>query len=354
MNGSSLLETNIFRPAALSAFFRRKPLLFPRVHSRSDDLAETLPPVDPAVRNDLVEMLAENFRTEEINELGRLVLGRFDSNSAAGVKENITLSSRKSARTLVEYCGKGRSIVSLIKLVVDLDGGIIRGRAVQVDGLDSFLFRLARMGLHYDFHDRKVVGTRNPVELANWGCLREGRNYDITVASLDCTGGARLLEQNGSRRMEKLYNALWDYCAQKLTVHGGRVWSWAGDGGVMAFCFRDHAQRAVRWALEVQISMPVFILSHCDRLPRSISLRIALDTGRIKFASDTGKIVSNVINYASHLQKKSTAPGKVSISRMIWDLLGERHRELFAKPGILEDREFLTTPGRLDTLPGMR
>lgn len=336
------------KAAALPALLQRQPLPFPG-RDRAVRGPDPLPAVAPAVRNDLVELVAENFRTEEINEMGRLVLGRFDSNAAAGAKSNVTLSSRKSARLLVECCGQGMELASLIKLVVDLDGGVIRGRPVRLEGLDTFLLRLARTGLHFDFRTRRVVSTRNPAGLADWGCLREGRTYEITVASLDCMGSARLVEENGTRSMERLYGALWSFCVQKLSLYGGRVWSWAGDGGVMAFAFRDHAQRGVQWAVDVQVSMPVFNLSYGDRFTGTLALRLALDTGRMRFLLDTGKIVSDAINFAAHLQKQATEPGAVSVSRRTWEALGDRHRPLFCRPGSLEEREYRCTR-RLDSL----
>ena len=56
--------------------------------------------LEPALRNDLVELIAANFKTDEVNELGGLILGNFDANVASGAKAEITLSSRKSASTL--------------------------------------------------------------------------------------------------------------------------------------------------------------------------------------------------------------------------------------------------------------
>jgi hypothetical protein len=181
--------------------------------------------LEPSIRNDLIELVAANFRTDEINELGRLVLGCFDFNEAAGQRNHISLSARKSAGLLVERCEQGDEMASLIKLVVEVDDAVIHGRPVRVDGLEEFLGKLIRTGIHYDFKTRKVVAARrDPQGEPNWGCLKDGREYDITVVSLD--------------------------------IADGRIWSWAGDGGILAFALRDHPARAVRFAVEVQSTMP--------------------------------------------------------------------------------------------------
>ena len=61
-----------------------------------------------------------------------------------------------------------------------------------------------------------------------------------------------------------------DWCCLKK----GLIWSWAGDGGIIAFAL-------------------------------------------VKFFRETGTIVSHVINHAAHLEKKFTHPGMVSISRTV-------------------------------------
>jgi class 3 adenylate cyclase len=305
--------------------------------------------LEPAIYNDLVELIAGNFKTDEINELGKLILKCFDSNQAAGTKNNISLSSRKSARLLVDCCEQDRQIPSLIKLVVELDEGVIHGRQVKIEGLEIFLNKLIRTGIHYDFKTGKVVSScHDSADLTNWGCLKEGKIYDITIVSVDIMGNSALVRKYGQSRMEKLYFRLWSFLKDKLSGLDGRIWSWAGDGGIIAFSFKDNIQRAVRFAIEVQSTVPVFNLTCPDRLPADIALRFGIDTGKIRFLTETGKIISDVINGASHLEKKACTPGSVSISRAVRDSLSSKMASIFRFDGILEERDYFTTLGRLD------
>jgi class 3 adenylate cyclase len=305
--------------------------------------------LEPAIRNDLVELIAANFKTDEVNELGRLVLGCFDTNEAAGRRNHISLSARKGAGLLVERCEHAREIESLIKLVVEVDDGTVNGRLVRVNGLEGFLGKLTRTGLRYDFRTRRMMSTRrDSSELPNWGCLKDGREYDVTVASLDIAGNSAKIRKLGVRRMEKLYYALWSFLREKVAAVDGRIWSWAGDGGLVAFALRDHQARAVRFALEVQSTVPVFNLSASAGPAADIALRLGIDTGRVKFSIETGRIVSDVINYAAHLEKKSTGSGNVSKSREVHDALPPRMASLFRFGGIFEDRDYFRTGRRLD------
>jgi class 3 adenylate cyclase len=307
--------------------------------------------LEPALRNDLVELLAANFKTDEVNELGGLILGSFDSNEASGTKNHISLSSRKSARLLVDKCEHGGHLPALLKLVVEVDDGVVHGRAVRVKGLEGFLGKLLRTGVHYDFKTRRLINScRDVDELANWGCLREGREYSTAVISLDVADSSSLVRKHGLRKMENLYFMLWNFLREKLASTDGRIWSWAGDGGIIAFALKDGARRAVRFAIEVQTAIPVFNLTSASDSRTDIALRLGVDAGRVKFNPDTGKIVSDVINFAAHLEKKSTQPGCISISHAVYSALPRRLAGLFHFGGRFEDRDFFTTLRRLDGL----
>ncbi len=303
--------------------------------------------LEPALRNDLVELIGENFKTEEVNELGRLVLGSFDSNEAAGSKNHVSISSRKSARALVDRCDQGANVPALLKLVVEVDDATVNGKTVHVKGLETFLGKLLRAGIHYDFKTRRIVTScEEPDELPNWGCLKDGREYDTAIVSLDIVDNSALVREYGLRRMEKLYFHLWSFLREKLAGTDGRIWSWAGDGGILAFSLKENAQRAVRFALEVQTSMPVFNLT--TETPATVSVRLGIDTGKVKFSLDTGKIVSDVINYAAHLEKRAAGPGGVAISRPVYDALSGRIADVFKFQGMFESKDYFVSRRRLD------
>ena len=97
--------------------------------------------LDPSLHNNLVELIAANFRANEINELGKLVLGTFDANRLSGIQSHISLSPRKSANLLVEQAAACRQAESLIKLVVELDQGILIGRQINVEVTNGFTQR---------------------------------------------------------------------------------------------------------------------------------------------------------------------------------------------------------------------
>jgi hypothetical protein len=63
-----------------------------------------------------------------------------------------------------------------------------------------------------------------------------------------------------------------------------------------------------------------------------------MDAGSVKFACDTGRIVSDVVNYAAHLEKKGTSPCGMSISDAVYAGLPPRLRKLFPTKQPFEGR----------------
>jgi class 3 adenylate cyclase len=148
--------------------------------------------------------------------------------------------------------------------------------------------------------------------------------------------------------MEKVYYRFWAFLNRRLATYDGRCWSWAGDGGIMAFALKGSEVRAVEWALEVQATLPIFNADPGNPISDSMTARIGLDCGKIRFRQDTGRIVSDVINFASHLEKDATDQGHVSVSDTIYDQLPPPLAAFFIPNGKFEERPVYTSFRRVD------
>lgn len=305
--------------------------------------------LDASLRSALSELLSSSFNSDEIEELGAMVLGKFDLHKLTQKDRHITVPTREAAQTLVGMSLEKKKASELIQLLIETDGSTLRGRRVAVNGLEIFLANLARAGYIYDYHKRTLrERSRDREELPNWGALREGKDYIVTVASVDIVDSSALVRLAGQRTMERVYHQFWSFLRQRLWPYEGRIWSWAGDGGLVAFAMRDDHVRAVRCALEIQATLPVFNSRPENPIDRPIAVRIGLDRGNVRFMNDTGLIISETINFASHLEKASTKTGHVTISDAVASRLPASLAGLFRHSGEFEGREFFTTLRRPD------
>ncbi len=305
----------------------------------------------PALRNDLVELIAGAFGSDGIDELGQLAFGKYSSHDIAGEDSHITISRRRAARLLVEQAEQREHLAAIVRLIAELDGGIFRGKQLNVTGIEAFFNSLAKIGVVYDPNKRRLYHTKEDIKtLNNWGSLRDGKTYSISVISVDIVQNSVLVREHGTRTMEKLYFLLRRFLDRKLADYDGRVWNWAGDGGILAFAFADNVNRAVKCAIDIQTSLPLFNISPENPVNRRVALRTAVDTGRVRFYSDTGRIVSDIINYAAHLEKAATEPGRISISERVINGTDPKILSIFGDKGHFEGFPYRTTTRRLDLL----
>ncbi|WP_455382786.1 adenylate/guanylate cyclase domain-containing protein [Salinispira pacifica] len=299
--------------------------------------------IDAALVNDLTEILSQALNQEQLDAFGQLVVKGFNAHTVLKLDRHVTVPKRSAASALIQLCNDSRKTDDLLQLVIETDGRPVLGKSVTFPDLDVFLNRLARSGVVYDYHKRKIKRVDKDIsELRNWGSLREGKSYEITIASVDIVDNSRLVREIGMREVEKLYHRLWDLLRFELSRYDGRIWNWAGDGGIIAFALKESQSRAVKWALSVQRLLPVFNADGDNPTREQVHLRVGIASGRMKFLSDTGSIVADAINYAAHLEKQRTEPDAVSISDSVRDALSPSLASLFCAGGEFEGSQFFT------------
>ena len=286
--------------------------------------------LEPSLLNETAEIFSNNFTADELDKIGGMLFPGYCSHKISGEGAHLTFSSGKAASILVSHTNEKQKTFDLLKLLIELDDSTLNGKAVAVNGLEPYLNKLSRCGIVYDFHKRKLQHTKKEKEnLINWGSLKDGKSYSFSIISIDITGNSKLVRKNGAAKMEKVYFHLRNFLAQKIYDYDGRIWNFAGDGGLIAFTFSGHEQRAVLCALDIQSSISVFNLRPDLPINDHIILRAGIDCGKFKFSMDTGHIVADTINYAAHLEKLGTEPGQISISSRIRKELNSKACRIF-------------------------
>lgn len=295
---------------------------------------------DETLIKDLSELLGKSLNFKDIEAIGGYLFKNrsYDLHAVAGVDAKVSISPLNAAKILVDEAESKGKLKDLFVFIIELDGSTLNGRVVALPGLENMLYRLTRSGQYYDFSSRKFIDVEDHRSLVSWGALRDGREYAVAIASIDICQNSELVKKYKTKIMEQVYYRLWEFLKAKLDTWEGRIWSWAGDGGILAFRGEENVPRAVSCCLEILASLPVFNMQPDKPIKDEICLRIALDFGPVKFFSDTGKIVSEVINYAAHLEKKGTKPSKLSISDEVHARLSPAMRKLFAEETSFEGR----------------
>ena len=308
--------------------------------------------LEPAMKNLLIETVAASLVADQVEALGQMLIPGLDIHELSGKRSTFTLAPRMAAQVLVEYLTEKKKLGDFVKLITEMDEETVLGKEMSIEGLEYFLLKLTEAGLVYDTKKRKFVPVKDDLsERPDWGSLKNSRTYDVTVASMDIVGSSELVKRFGRKTMENYYSFFWTVLKERLAAYNGRIWSWAGDGGIIAFAFKKHRVRAASFALEMQRMMPLVNGNPRNPLEEDVAVRIGMHSGKLSFMNDTGKIISDVINLAAHLEKKGTGPGEVSISGDIARELPARLKTFFEPVGDFEGSPQLRTPVRLDLMP---
>jgi class 3 adenylate cyclase len=300
---------------------------------------------DETLVKDLVEMYGKSLSFTDIQAVGGYVFKNrtYSLHASAGVDQKVSISPLNAAKVLVEEAEKTGKLKELFAFTFELDGAPLNSKVVTLQGLENLLYRLSRTGQYYDFAKRKFIDIEDHYKLLNWGALRDGREYPFTIASVDICENSELVKKHKTKLMEKVYYRLWEFLKRKLDHWEGRIWSWAGDGGICAFRGEEGVSRAVSCALEIMATLPVFNMQPEKGIKDEIHLRIGMDYGSLKFFADTGRIVSDVINYAAHLEKKGTKPRTISVSDVIHARLSPEMKLVFSDGKKFEGRAAYST-----------
>lgn len=302
--------------------------------------------LDISLRQEVIEILSASFKTAEINEIGVLLFKCFDLHEVSGTRSIATLSSRKAASILLDYCIERHREIQLLEFLINMDDALFQGRTITVEGMEAFLLKLSEFGYSYNAQKRKIIHSKeDPLDMKNWGALKEGKSYAMTILSLDIVENSRLVRTYGSGKMKKLYASLWTFLRERLSRYNGRIWSWAGDGGLLAFTMKNHLVNCVKFALEIQSLMLIFNHDPAFPLKEPIKLRIGIDSGKVPYSHSTGHIISEVINFAAHLEKGVCQPGHVAVSSKVFSSMGKGFTPFFSSAGEFEgDESYLSIP----------
>ncbi len=295
--------------------------------------------MDKSLLLELRELILESLNTEQMETLGKDIDPKYNPSKMAKLPLGARLRDRKQAsKILVEFAIEKQAGHQLVIDFIESNGKTVAGKKVEIADIEGFLARLTNFGLVYNREKGKLEEfDGNMGTLSNWGILKEGETYELAIMSIDIAGNSILQEKYEKADIENNYKKFMEHIKLYLERFKGKIWSWAGDGGLCAFYLDNKAQDAVKCAFGILCGMPLFNI-HDNTLGEPLNIRIAIDRGNAAYKHDKGNIYSETINWVAHLEKKGTDTNSISISLEVYEALDEYAKSFFFNDGQFENK----------------
>jgi class 3 adenylate cyclase len=279
----------------------------------------------------IIEILGNNFSYEEIILIGQRNEDDFNIHIQDNHYGRLRLQPHIAAEYLANHFRDNGRLEDVVRFLLYLDCGSLNGRDVCIADLEDLLVTLRRAGAGYDFRTREFYALDEENCGEQWEqCLKENKAYQFSFVSVDTVDSSELNLKEQRSRLDQTYDALQLLINMTAQKYGGSLWSWQGDGGLLAFYGKSHTLHALFFCFEILGLLPVFNLKD-SRIQSHIALRFGMDAGEAVYKRDRGSIISKAINFASHLEKKCTACNSITISKAVFEALDVKQKAVFGK-----------------------
>lgn len=181
-----------------------------------------------------------------------------------------------------------------------------------------------------------------------WDSLFPDALGEFCFIAIDIVGHSILVKENPYEVFERIFDAFGDLVEKHVRINKGRLWSWAGDGGLAAFYEGKNISAKVKDAIQASFS----ILSSLENFNKKyafptndkIKVRIAVHSGYARYRKSVARIHSKDINFVCHLEHRCTHPNSISISEEVRkEIVGTSYVAKFVPAGDFEDHRIHTT-----------
>jgi len=234
----------------------------------------------------------------------------------------MSIPNKDAASQIVRDIKKDELMLDFIILLIQCQETGLGGRKYRVPHLREIINELNKAGLIYDGEVKMFLENPRVRRTKNWGVLRENDEYIFTFLSLDIVGSSAIVGQNESEIVYSTYDDLRGIVQSAIERRNGRIWNWAGDGGLAAFYFSNKNSNAVLSAMEIIHELYLYNLVSC-RLNKPLRIRMAINNGPCLYMRNYGDIKSDTLKKLFEIETKYTPPNHVTLSDSVYHMMNE-------------------------------
>lgn len=124
-----------------------------------------------------------------------------------------------------------------------------------------------------------------------WEALVEEEFCEFCFVKCDISGHSIILSQHPQKKVIETLEKFGHYIEVKVNQYDGRLWTWQGDGGLIAFLGREKTNDAIKFSLDIINNLDSFN-NDDSMIQEDIKLRLAVHLGTANYREQTGHIHS--------------------------------------------------------------
>ncbi len=282
------------------------------------------------------ECISNSVDTRMLGKIIRKFDPHFDFSKITGISDKMVLQSGDAANISVDYYFNTENFNKYITEVINANYFGVDGYETPIYNITGLLYELFKLGYIYDKSLRKIILTDRNNSLLNWGILDEGEEYSFCFASIDIVENSRIVRQNKGINISETYKAFHDLLKIKVIKRDGRIWTWEGDGGLIAFYGEDAINMAVFAVLDFFLDIPFYNAVY-NKLSNEIRFRAAIHPGKAIFRNNINLIQSKAIERVKEYEKNYAIPANLVISRLAMQSINPSLQSFFKPIDNIED-----------------
>jgi class 3 adenylate cyclase len=172
-----------------------------------------------------------------------------------------------------------------------------------------------------------------------WDEILEGRTYPFFFLFIEVDDAEDMKRRHGAEPLARALETFRSFVERCVSLYGGKLWTWAGFGGIALFPYAEDNYAPLVCALRVLLWLPFYDVEESP-LPNSLCFRMALSSGPMTYREKkTGAVISDALNSVFHLGQRFTEPGSFSISAEVHRLAPDFLKNYCVPAGIFEGRK---------------
>lgn len=272
--------------------------------------------VSAGLANMTEKAIAESLDMQNLKMIADRLFPNYDFNKKTGFSYNLTIPRQVAAKQFISDVKGSGMFIKLVQVLVEMHTTGYMGKKYPIKNLREIISLLRETGIIYDMENRIFVEDPAVRKTKNWGTLTEGEQYLFALLRLDIAGNSKLVREYPDDIIQATYSDFREIVQDAIDKRNGRIWSWEGDGGLVAFFFSSKSLYATFAGMDIVNRLFLYNLTKC-RLKQPLGVRIAVHSGLMDYTDNEEELKrSDIVKTVMEIEAGHTGPNTLTVSDM--------------------------------------